>query len=81
MMIGLELTNPDQTLNRLDQLLGIVTDAVLENDLDILDVEDARRRVAFHDHQVRCLADCDRADPSRQDRIKLSCACYVSALG
>jgi len=34
------LANPHETLDRIDQLLTVVSDAVLENDLDIFNVGD-----------------------------------------
>src|SRR5262249_16884357 len=46
----------------IEQLLRVVTDAVLEDDLDVLDVRDARRRVALDHDQVRVLPGRDRTD-------------------
>src|SRR5436309_3099510 len=50
------------TLHRLEQLLRVVADAVLEDDLHVLDVRDARRRIAFDDDEIGVLAGGDGAD-------------------
>src|SRR5688572_14224960 len=57
------LTDADQPLHRLNQLLRVVPDAVLEDDLHLLDVADVRRRVPLDDHQVGLLADGNRTHP------------------
>src|SRR5262249_47278376 len=56
---------PDQPPDRVDQLRGVVTHAVLEDRLDLLDVGDVLRRVAVDDDEISLLARSDRADPVR----------------
>ena|SRR5690349_11297808 len=51
--------DPDQPLHTLNQLLGVVTNTIFENDFDVFDVSDLRGRVAFHDHQVGLFSDGD----------------------
>src|SRR2546425_5720736 len=48
--------------HRLQELGRIVSHAVLEHDLDVLDIRDATSWIALHHHQVRVLANGDRAD-------------------
>src|ERR1041384_6544061 len=49
--------------DRGEQLLGVEADAVLEHDLDVLDVLDPGRRIALDHDEVGVLADRDAADP------------------
>src|SRR5205823_14709453 len=49
-------------LHRLEQLRGVVADAVLEHDPDVLDIADPARRVALDDDEVGVLAAGDAAD-------------------
>lgn len=46
----------------IDQTVRVVASAIFENDLDILDVRDARRRVAFDQHEIRTLTRCECPD-------------------
>src|SRR5688572_19667456 len=56
------LTDANQSLHGLDQLLRIVTNPILEHDLDLFDISNVRCGVSFHDHQIRLLPGRDRAD-------------------
>src|SRR6266568_6538306 len=49
-------------LHRFEQLFGVVSDAVLEDDFDVFDIRDARGGIALHHHEVRVLSGRDRAD-------------------
>src|SRR5438067_13772673 len=50
------------TCYRFEQLRGIVSGAVLEDDLDVLDVVDANARVALDDQEIGVLRHGDGAD-------------------
>src|SRR4051812_1648413 len=50
------LSDPDESLDGLNEFLRIVTDAIFENDLDVFNVTDRRGGIAFYDHQVGLLA-------------------------
>src|SRR5437660_9746071 len=50
------------SLHRIDQLLRIVADAVLENDFNIFHVRDMRCWIAFYDYEVCILSRGDRSD-------------------
>ena len=47
---------------RVEQLPTVVSNAVLEHDLDILDVLDVTSRIAFHDDEISILASLNGAD-------------------
>src|SRR5438067_5144847 len=51
------------TLHRIEKLRGVVSDAVFENDFDVLDIGNARGRIAFDHDEVGVLSDGDRSDP------------------
>src|ERR1700738_4550847 len=59
------LPHADRAAHRLDQLRGVVADAVLEDGLHFLDVGDLDRGIAAHDDQVGELAGHKRADAVR----------------
>src|SRR5262245_25464177 len=44
--------DPDLAAHRLDEPGRVVADAVLEHDLDVLDVGDALRRISLHEDEV-----------------------------
>src|SRR5437762_12093046 len=46
----------------IEQLFRVIPDAILEDDLDVLDIGNVRGEITFHDDEVRVLTDCDRAD-------------------
>src|SRR5438105_12675449 len=50
------------SLDRIEQLFRVVSDAILENDLDVFDIGDVSGRITFHDDEVRILSDGNRAD-------------------
>src|SRR5687768_11992767 len=54
------LSYSHQSLDRLDELLCIPPYTVFENDLDILDIADARGGIALYDHQIGLLTRGDR---------------------
>src|SRR5713101_7578937 len=62
------LTQTDGPAYRLDQLWRIVPDALLEDELRLLDVLDLLRRIPLDQHQVGELAWRDGADPLRLHR-------------
>src|SRR6202521_155892 len=47
---------------RIEQLLGIVSDTVLEDDFDVFDIRDASGRITSHHHEVGVFASQNRAD-------------------
>ena len=47
---------------RINQPVRIEGSAIFENDFDIFDVRDARRRIAFDQHQIRTLSRRQRSD-------------------
>src|SRR5947209_19782546 len=47
-------------LRGVEKFLRVVSDAVLEHELHVLDVVDASGRVALHDEEIRILAHGDR---------------------
>src|SRR5258708_20484458 len=49
-------------LHRIQQLAGVVSDAVLEDDFDVFDVRDASGRITLHHHEVCVLPSRNRAD-------------------
>src|SRR5207237_9444833 len=51
------------TLHRIEKLRGVVSDAVFENDFDVLDIGNALGRIAFDHNEVGVLSDGDRSDP------------------
>src|SRR5947208_8760659 len=53
---------PHLTSDRINQLERVEAHAILEHGLDPADIRDRRRRVSVDDHQIRLLADGDRAD-------------------
>src|SRR5688572_16740595 len=57
-------SSPDshQSLHGLDQLLRVVADAVFEDDLHFLDVENVGGGVSFDNHQVSLFARSDGPD-------------------
>src|SRR5690242_2327417 len=59
------LKQADSPAHRLNELGGIVPDPLLEHHLDVTDVADAGRWVAVDHHDVRILADRDRAGAIR----------------
>src|ERR1700757_4287270 len=56
------LTDSHQASHGFDELLRRVTDAVLENDLDLFDVVDVFRWIAIHNDDVGGLVRCDGPD-------------------
>ena len=46
----------------IEQLFRVIPDAILEDDLDVLDIGNVRGGITFHDDEVRVLTDCDRSD-------------------
>src|SRR5579864_3494518 len=63
--------NSYHTAHGVDQLRRIVSDAVLEHELDVFDVGDAHRRIAFDDDEIGVLARRDRTEvvgPSQELR-------------
>ena len=59
---SLSSVKPDPPLHRLEDLRRVVADAALEDDLHVLDVLDACRRIAANDDEVRLFADGYGAD-------------------
>ena len=53
------LPDANESLNRLNQFLGVIAHTVFENDFDVFDVGDLCRRIAFDDHQVGLFAHRD----------------------
>jgi hypothetical protein len=47
---------PIPAVHRLQQLLGVIADAILEDDFHVLDIRDAGSRITFHHNEVRVLA-------------------------
>src|SRR2546422_9203126 len=58
------MPSPDsyQPLHRLNQLLRVIADTILEDDFDLLDVADIGGGVSFHHHQVGLFAGSEGAD-------------------
>src|SRR6185312_12830344 len=56
------LEEPDFSLHGCDQLRRVVADPLLEHDVDVLEVGDARGRVAVQHDEVGLLAYCDGTD-------------------
>ena len=50
------------TLHRIEQLPGVISGAVLEDDLDVFDIRDASGWITFRYYQVRVLPGRNRAD-------------------
>src|SRR6266849_5328366 len=48
--------------NRIKQFVGVVADAVFENDFDFLNIRNLLGRIALDHDQVCILSSCDRAD-------------------
>ena len=61
----LRLMNPNLAFYRVDQLLRVEPHTVLENDLNVLDVPDIFRDIAFDDQDVRLLSGGQRTDALR----------------
>src|SRR5262249_57831139 len=49
-------------LDGIEELAAVVPQAVLQDDLHVLDVRDARSRITLHDDEARVLAGGDRSD-------------------
>jgi len=59
---GRALSDPDAAAHRLDELRRVEPDALLEHQLDVLDVGDGLRGIALHHDQIGPLARGHRAD-------------------
>src|SRR5579863_764768 len=55
--------------DRLQQRRGVVTDPILEYDLDVLDVGDSLSRIALDHDDIRVLAGAERADAILEPQI------------
>src|SRR6185503_20887721 len=55
------LLNSNEALDGVEKLLGIVTNAVLEDRFNFANVRNIRRRVAGHDDEIGCFASFNRA--------------------
>ncbi len=62
LFVARNLTNTDESLDRLDQFLRVVANAVFENDFDVFDVGNCRGGISFHHHQIGLFARRDRTD-------------------
>src|SRR5688500_6679021 len=56
------LSDTDQSLHRLNQLLRVVANTVFENYFNLLDVGDSSSWISFHYHQNGLLPRCDRTN-------------------
>src|SRR6185312_16897702 len=58
----LQLEESDLSLHGRDELCGVVADSLLEHDLDVLEVGNARGRIAVQHDEIGLLAGGDRSD-------------------
>src|ERR1700730_14987203 len=49
-------------LHRIEQLIDVISDAVLEDNGDVFDIRDASGWIALHNHQIRVLSGRNRTD-------------------
>ena len=63
------LSHSHQSAHRFNQLPGIIAGSILEDGLNVLDVLDFFRRIAFDHHQIRLLAGGNRPDPIKFSQI------------
>src|ERR1700719_715870 len=59
---GCKLVQAHGSLDRLNQLSGVIADAILEYQLDVLDVRNFCTGIAVDHYQIRLLASFERPD-------------------